>query len=103
MNEINTPTGKMSSLMFTFIFFLSFQSQICYHSMLKSVSIPCNFQVTLQCSLVNNESTEFLTILSFTQLKSLTSGNAIEQRGNPIKRALKRSDRNHISGLSKTN
>lgn len=95
MKEINTLTGKMSSLIFTFIFFLSFS--------LKSVTIPCNSQVTIQCSLVNNESTEFLAILSFTQLKSLTSGNALEQRENPVKRALKRSDRNHISGLSKTN
>lgn len=36
--------------------------------------------MTLQCSMVNNESTEFLAILFFAQLKSLIDGNAVEQR-----------------------
>ena len=79
MNEINTPTRKMSSLILTFIFSLSFS--------LQSITILHTFQMTLQCSLVNNEPTEFLAILSFTQLKSLTNGNVVEQREKTIERA----------------
>ena len=96
-DEWNQYSYRENEFTNIYIYFISFFSS------LKSVTIPHNFQVTLQCFLVNNESTEFLAILSFTQLKSLTNGNAVEQRENPIKRALKRSDRNHISGLSKTN